>query len=40
MIYTYDSTTSGSKRYVWQLTCIDWTNEEEIEDKDFPYEEE
>ena len=31
MIYTYDSTTSGSKRYVWQLTCIDWTNEEDKE---------
>ena len=31
MIYTYDSTTSGAKRYVWQLTCIDWTNEEDKE---------
>ena len=31
MIYTYDSTTSGAKRYVLQLTCIDWTNEEDKE---------
>ena len=31
MIYTYDSTTSGATRYVWQLTCIDWTNEEDKE---------
>ena len=31
MIYTYDSTTTGAKRYVWQLTCIDWTNEEDKE---------
>ena len=31
MIYTYDSTTSGAKRIIWQLTSIDWTNEENKE---------
>ena len=31
MIYTYDETTGGAKRIDWDLTCSDWTNEEDEE---------
>jgi len=31
MIYTYDETTRGAKRIDWDLTCADWTKEEDEE---------
>ena len=31
MIYTYDETTGGAKRIDWDLTCIDWTKDEDEE---------
>ena len=31
MIYTYDSTTGGSKRIDWDLTCMDLSKEEDKE---------
>ena len=31
MIYTYDETTGGAKRIDWDLTCTDWTTEEDEE---------
>ena len=27
----FDETTGGAKRVDWQLTCLDWTNEENKE---------
>tara|TARA_R100001460_G_scaffold15997_1_gene35224 strand:+ start:223 stop:471 length:249 start_codon:yes stop_codon:yes gene_type:complete len=31
MIKIYDETTGGAKRVDWQLTCLDWTDEEDKE---------